>query len=347
MSSNRRSLLGGYMGGLVAHQIHATFQRAGIDCAQASLFAMLVQDGASRANSHQAPACGGTASSAVLSQLSAVSSMSSKSRCLLSCKGERLESLHATANATKCFGHEHVPGTAQMSGVHQSDLDLLVWPALPLQQLPSPPNSPACSMMAFSPPVPGSPLSELQTGAYLPPAPSQQSLASAPQSSSPQPASSAKRSAATLPVMQQLPDRLGLASAGAPFQSLPLLSASKQPPMPMPHQLLRRPEESAHSAPCSSAAPACLSRLQSISSSSGSQVHCVSASGSQAGCAAGQATSVILHWRLGQHSHVHGSCAMMTLQPSAEGWPGADRLHLMGCSCDTSICILQALASNA
>lgn len=279
----------------------------------------MIQNDASRADSHAAPACEHTASSAVLSQLSAVSTMSAKSRCSLSCQGGRPQYPDAAADAATCFGHEHVPATAQMSGLHQPDLDLPVWPAVPLQQLRSPPHSPARSMMALPRPfVLGSPLSELQAKASLPPAPSQQLPAPAPQSSSPQPATQASISAAN-----QLAMRATISSANLPVkqQSLPQLSASKQPPMP--HQLLRCSEDSVHSAPCSSTAPACLSRLQNISSSSGGQAHCASASASQAGCTTSQTTSVILHWRLGQRSHVHGSCAMMAaLQPSAEGWPG-------------------------
>ena len=237
--------------------------------------------------------------------------MSAKSGCSLSCQPKRPEYPDADTSTAKRFEHEQ--GTVQMSGLHQPGLDLPTWSAVPLPQLPSPLLSHARSKTALPPPsTPGSPLSELQSRASLPSAPLQQSLAPVPQPSSLRPASPVSSPVASVSLLQQLPHCLALASADAPLQSKLL---------PMPHQLLRT-EDSAHSAPCSNTAPD-LSRLHSISSSCGSQAHCAPASVSQAGCVASQATSVILHWRLGQHSHVHGSCAMMARRLSAEDWPGA------------------------
>ena len=255
--------------------------------------------------------------------------MSAKSGSSSSCQPERPQHPDAATATATCLGREHGQGTAQMSGLHQPKLDLPTWSAVPMPTLPYPLLSRARSKTALPPPSTlGSPLSELQSRASLPSAPSQQSLAPVPQPSSLRPASPVNCPAAVLSILQQLPQRLAFASADAPLES-------KQ--VPMPHPLLR-PEDSAHSAPCSKTAPAYLPRLQSISSSCGSQVHCAPASASQAGCVASQATSVILHWRLGQHSHVHGNCAMIALQLSAEDWPGT-----AGCVCHTSRCILTAL----
>lgn len=243
-----------------------------------------------------------TASSTVVSQLSTASSVSAEQRCLPSSNHTCPERPDADATRAMCLRLESDSGLAQ---ANHRQYDLLVRPVTSVPQ--SPPELSASSSVIQSPPAPllGTPPFRLQSQASIPRMSSrlQQPSASLPQSSRQQPPSPVKSCAN---VSIAMPHGAGHASASMQLQGK--LSTATQSPQSL------HPEDPGYSASSSSTAPVHLSKLQSFSSSSGTHVHGTSATVSQLVLAVGQATSVRLDWRLGQHSPIHGHCTM-TAQP--------------------------------